>query len=70
VSDTRFRVYASKSCLCSGSVGALCWQARCNACGAPLTKHAFTEDDARAEAVHALDQPGHFQHRCKARRAA
>jgi hypothetical protein len=41
------------------------WAARCVACGTPLTKYAFTEEDAIAEAVHALDSPHRFQHRCE-----
>ena len=62
--DARVRVYRNRSCLCDGSLGCGCWAARCVACGQPLTKHAFSEDEAYAEAVAALDQPGHFQHRC------
>lgn len=57
--DTRVKTYLGY-CLCSP-----CWCARCVLCGVPLTKHAFTEEDAHDEAVHALDQPGHFQHHCK-----
>jgi hypothetical protein len=64
--DSRVRVYINKSCLCDWSLGDRCWAARCVACGEALTKHAFSEDDAHAEAVAALDKPGHFQHKCKA----
>lgn len=58
--DTRVKTYLGR-CLCYP-----CWCGRCVACGEALTRHAFTEDDAYVEALHALDHPGHFQHKCKA----
>lgn len=65
IESPRWRVYRNRRCLCDESLGCGCWCARCVACGEPLTKHAFTEQDAHTEAEEALDMPGHFQHRCK-----
>lgn len=57
--DTRVKTYVQKH------YGPDWWAAKCVACGAALTKYAFTEQNAHDEAVHALDVPGHFQHRCR-----
>lgn len=62
--DSRVKTYRNRSCLCDGSLGDPCWAARCVACGKPLTKHDFTEQQAHDGAVDALDRPHHFQHRC------
>lgn len=56
-----FRVIDNtRSCLCNP-----CWAAKCD-CGAWLTKHAFTEEDAAREAQWVLDQGPdyHFAHVC------
>lgn len=54
--DSRIKTYRNSSCLCDRGAGDACWAARCLACGEPLTKHAFTEQNAHDEAVHALDE--------------
>jgi hypothetical protein len=53
----RVRIYLSKWCQCYP-----CWCGKCTVCGGALTKHAFTEDDARAEALAALERD-HVCHR-------
>ena len=52
------KVFINRSCLCYP-----CWSAKCE-CGAWLTKHAFTEEDARAEAEDALTRTDRWRHEC------
>ena len=40
-----------------------CWAAKC-ACGTWLTKHAFTEEDARIEAEDVLSRADRWGHSC------
>jgi hypothetical protein len=57
--DTRVKTYLGR-CLCHP-----CWCGKCAACGTALTKHAFTEDEAYAEAIDALDNPQYrWRHVC------
>lgn len=56
-----YRVLLNKSCLCYP-----CWSAKCRGCGKWLTKHAFTEDDAAAEAQDALTRTDRWGHNCGA----
>lgn len=53
-----YRVLLNK-CLCYP-----CWAARCR-CGTWLTKHAFTEDDAYAEAEDAITRTDRWGHSCE-----
>lgn len=64
IEQPRWKVYLGK-CLCYP-----CWCARCTSCGEPLTKHAFTEQDAEAEAFHALTRTDRWRHDCPAERVA
>lgn len=57
--DPRVKTYVQKH------YGPDWWAAKCVACGEALTKYAFTEEEAYAEAVDALDRPHRWQHRCR-----
>lgn len=58
-SDPRYRVLLNKSCLCYP-----CWSAKCSGCGAWLTKHAWTAEEADAEAAHEFTRTDGRGHAC------